>query len=148
MRIISKEARVEFDEVTLHCFKLYGNKGEDFREGSTFYIDDKKFKIFTSKRVDDDPMNPLYVVLAVYKPQTTKFNYDWCNWLHVSRIERTSPTEIIIKQQRVQTTITFDNAKECLKEYLLLQNLWREGCSSDEFAKFKRQNKKRLLKLC
>lgn len=48
-------------------------------------------------------------------------------YLHVFRIERTSPKQIVIRRETYDTIMDFDTAEECLKRYIEIQNEYKEA---------------------
>lgn len=129
--------KTDVKDVPMRRFIIRADKGEDFRPLSLFYHEGKKFKVFDSYQIESPDVIKHYEVIAKYKPQLTKYNYDNIDFLFGGNIERINETQIEIRSYCVTTIITLDSPKECLKEYLMLQNIKKEAVSSDEFAKLR-----------
>lgn len=74
--------------------------------------------------VDHEPGSLLYRLTLRKVDLPTKFSYDLVDFFQVISIERISLTEIkMLFGNEASTTLTFEDAEECLKEYLLLQQI-------------------------
>lgn len=137
MQILNRK-KINIKDEVMYEFKIYANRGEDFRTLQYFYDGDKKFRVFTSEVVERKNLIPIYKVIARYKPQNTIKNYDSLDFLfRVRRIERTDQETIEIIKQNGKTIITLDSPEQCLQEFLMLKQIQKEAMSSDEFSELR-----------
>ena len=130
--------KIQIKDTPMYEFEIRADKGEQFIEDSCYYFDGKKFKVFSSEKFGSI-LNPIYRVVAKYKPQITKLNYDNVDWLfRVNNLERTDQLTITIKMQGGESIVTLDTPEECLKEFLLLKILQKEAMSNEEFYELRR----------
>jgi len=136
--IILNTMNIEIKGESMFEFEIRANNGEDFKEDSLFYVGNKKFKVFESQKFGP-LLAPVYRVVAKYKPQITKFNYDSVDWMfNVHSLERIDALTIAIVKQNGRTIITLDTPEECLQEFLLLKILQKEVMSNEEFYELRR----------
>lgn len=77
--------------------------------------------------VDHEPESLLYRLTLRRIDLPTKYSYDLMDFFEVISIERISLTEIQMNLGNgISTKLTFEDAEECLKEYLLLQQISNE----------------------
>ena len=119
-------------------FEIRANHGEDFQENTYMKIGSERYKIFESQK-HGTLLAPVYRVVAKYKPQVTKFNYDSVNWMfNVISLERVDALTIAINMQQGKSVITLDTPEECITEFLLLKTLQKEAMSNEEFYELRR----------
>lgn len=104
-------------QITIQGDSYYQN----FYYNMPFEYNGIKYKIVD---VDHEPGSLLYRLTLKRIDLPTRYSYDLIDFFQVVSIERISLTEIkMLLGNGTSIKLTFEDAEECLKEYLLLQQI-------------------------
>ena len=104
-------------QITIRGYSYYQN----FYYNMPFEYNGIKYKIVD---VDHEPKSLLYRLTLKRIDLPTRYSYDLIDFFQVVSIERISLTEIkMLLGNGTSIKLTFEDAEECLKEYLLLQQI-------------------------
>ena len=109
-------------------FLIETDKGRDIRLRDVFEYEGDKYKTTYSNRLFlKETNNPLFQVTGRKMVQEGAYDYFDIDYLHVYRIERVDLTEIhVIRADNMTTLYSYSSPEECLHDFILLNNLWRE----------------------
>lgn len=124
-----KIIKMEQSKIAEEIFKcvLQSNGNERFEPGKRIFIDGEKYVVQTSKERDFNKVPTLFDVILRKPIQLTHFNHDNVNFKEIVRIERISTLRIHMKGvDNSLIEMGFETPEICLKEFVLLQRIWRE----------------------